>query len=88
MSATLTILAVPKASRSEIAGWQEGALKVRVAAPPVDGQANEELSRTLAQHLGVPKRAVSVVSGQSSRRKRVAIEGISPEQLVAMLPEA
>lgn len=66
----------PRASRTELAGEHDGALKVRVAAPPVDGKANEELLGFLSRTLSVPKRAVSVVSGESGRQKVVEVEGL------------
>ncbi|WP_309398243.1 DUF167 domain-containing protein [Cerasicoccus maritimus] len=88
MSVKIAILATPKASRSEVVGWQEGALKVRVAAPPVDGKANAELVKFLAKFLGVPKRNIWLVSGEGSRRKVVAVEGIEEAALRAKLPAA
>ncbi|MGH9942071.1 MAG: DUF167 domain-containing protein [Pyrinomonadaceae bacterium] len=60
---------VPRASKSEIVGEYDGALKVRVAAPPVDGAANAELVRTLAKALNVSPRAVEIVSGHASKTK-------------------
>ncbi len=66
---------VPRASRSEVAGaLSDGTMKVRVAAVPENGKANEELCRVLAQHFGVPVRAVTVVAGHTSTRKRVRID--------------
>jgi uncharacterized protein (TIGR00251 family) len=72
---TLTILVQPRASRSEIVGPHGDALKVRLAAPPVDGAANEELVRLLAKEYGVPKSAIASVAGLSSRRKTVRVRG-------------
>ena len=69
----------PRAVRSELAGLYGDALKVRVAAPPVDGAANEALVRFLAQQLGVARSAVRVESGAGSRTKVVAVEGITLE---------
>lgn len=66
---------VARSSRTEAAGEHDGALKVRVAAPPVEGAANEELRRFLARRFGVPARAVEILSGHTSRRKRVRVEG-------------
>ncbi|WP_269542508.1 DUF167 domain-containing protein [Cerasicoccus fimbriatus] len=86
MSAKLSILATPKASRSEVVGWQEGALKVRIAAPPVDGKANAELLKFLAKYLGVAKRDVALVSGEGSRRKVVEIAGVTEAELFVKLP--
>jgi uncharacterized protein (TIGR00251 family) len=67
----------PRASRTEIVGEHGTALKVRLQAPPVDGAANEALIDFLAAELGVARRAVRVVSGQSSRAKTVEVEGVS-----------
>lgn len=65
----------PRASRSEITGMHGSALKVRIQAPPVDGAANAAVESLLADQLGVPRRAVSVVGGLTSRVKTVDIEG-------------
>ena len=72
---TLRILVQPRASRSEIVGPHGDALKVRLAAPPVDGAANEELVRLLAREYKVPKSAIDIVAGLSSRRKTIRIRG-------------
>lgn len=69
----LRVQAQPRASRSEIAGLQGDALKIRVAAPPVDGEANEALCRFIGKAFGVPKSAVAVESGDASRHKTVRI---------------
>lgn len=69
----LRIHAQPRASRNEIAGLHGDALKIRVAAPPVDGEANEALQKFLGKTFGVPKSAVAVESGDSSRHKTVRI---------------
>jgi uncharacterized protein (TIGR00251 family) len=66
----------PRASRSAIEGVHAGALKVRLTAPPVDGAANEALVELLADRLGVPKRAVVIVGGASSRTKVVEVDGV------------
>ncbi|MGY0197381.1 DUF167 domain-containing protein [Leptothrix sp. BB-4] len=65
------VAVVPNASRTEAVGLHDGALRVRLAAPPVDGAANEALQTWLARSLGVPQRAVELVQGQTSRRKRL-----------------
>ena len=70
----------PRASRTEIVGVHGDALKVRVAAPPVDGAANEELSRHLARQLGVAASAVQVVGGATGRRKIVEVDGITTDR--------
>lgn len=66
---------IPRASRSEIVGEHDGDLKVRISAPPVDGAANEEVVRLLAKSFGVAKSSVTIVSGETSKTKRVRIEG-------------
>ena len=66
----------PRASRTELIGAHGGALKVRLAAPPVDGEANDELVRFLAKTLGVPKSAVTIVRGATGRRKVVRVAGV------------
>jgi uncharacterized protein len=78
---TFKVQVVPRASRSEIVGEHNGALKVRLAAPPVDGAANEELIRTLARALGVKRGAVEITAGHSSRTKQVRVTGTSPRDL-------
>jgi uncharacterized protein (TIGR00251 family) len=82
---TLLVHVQPRAKRSEVVGWHGDAVKVRVAAPPVDGQANEELTRVLAAALGVPHSAITVVAGASGRRKRVVIDGVSQEAVLHTL---
>lgn len=76
----LTLHIQPRASRTEIAGRHGDALKVRLAAPPVDGEANEVLVRFLAKLLGVPKSAVVIVSGATGRRKRVRVAGVQADE--------
>ncbi len=66
---------VPRASRSEIVGEHDGALRVRIAAPPVDGAANEELVRTLASEFSVSRSAIEIVAGHSSKLKTVSVRG-------------
>jgi uncharacterized protein (TIGR00251 family) len=81
---TFGVRVVPRASRSAVVGEHEGALRVRVAAPPVDGEANEELVRTLAKALDVPRRAVEIVSGLSSKTKRVRVSGVNSARLLSL----
>jgi len=82
---TLAVRVVPRASRSEIAGEHDGALRVRVAAPPVEGAANEELTHTLAHALNVPARAVEIVGGHQSKNKQVRVAGVGAEQVLALV---
>ena len=81
----LDIHVIPRARRTEVAGERDGALLVRLAAPPVDGAANDALIEFLATALGLPRRAIHIVSGEHSRRKRVTIAGMTAEQVRAIL---
>jgi uncharacterized protein (TIGR00251 family) len=81
----ITVRVVPRASRDRIEGQYNGALKVRLAAPPVDGRANNALCELLADRLKVPVSAVRIVAGQNSRTKRVSILGLSRAQLAALV---
>ncbi len=76
---------IPRAAKSGLAGERNGALLVRLAAPPVDGQANAALVAFLADTLGVPKRAASIVFGDSTRQKRVLVAGMRPDDVSAKL---
>jgi len=71
---TFSVRVVPRASRSEVAGWHDGALRIRVAAPPVEGAANRELVKFLAKRFKVAPAAISLVSGSNSRNKTIRIE--------------
>jgi uncharacterized protein (TIGR00251 family) len=75
--ALLAVRVIPRAGRDAIAGTRQDALLVRLAAPPVDGAANDALIGLLAELLVVPRRAVSVVTGARSRDKRVRIAGLA-----------
>jgi uncharacterized protein (TIGR00251 family) len=78
---TFFVKVVPRASKSGVAGVQAGALRVRVAAPPVDGAANAELVKTLAKAFGVPPRDVEIVSGHTAKLKRVRVKGVTAKVL-------
>lgn len=71
----LELYVQPGARRSEFAGEYDGRLRLKLAAPPVEGKANEALIAFLADHFNVPKRNVRIAAGLRSRRKRVVIEG-------------
>ena len=72
---TLKVKVTPRSPRTEIAGaMADGTVKIRVAAPPDKGQANEELCNFLARHYGVPRSGVEVISGQTATRKLVKID--------------
>lgn len=70
----LAVSVVPNAKRTGADGLHDGALRVRLAAPPVDGKANETLIAWLAGELGVPRRCVTLVRGQTARRKWLALD--------------
>ena len=72
---TLTLHIQPGAKKTEFAGLHGDALKIRLAAPPVDGKANDALVKFVAETLGLPKSAVSLKSGQTSRRKVLEVTG-------------
>jgi hypothetical protein len=87
----LQLSVMPNAKRTEVDGWHDGALRVRLAAPPIDGRANDALVAWLAKSLGVPKRDVEVLRGEASRRKQVAIAvsyDAAAAWLVAVLNDA
>ena len=71
----------PRASRDAIAGEWQGALKVRLTAPPVDDRANEACRRLLAGHLNIPVSAVRILSGERSRNKRIEVRGATAEEV-------
>lgn len=78
---TLRVFAKPRASRSRVLGVREGALEISLAAPPVDGAANQELVATLARALGVPRRQVELVRGDTSKHKLVRVQGLGVSAL-------
>ena len=84
-SISFKVQVVPRASRSEIIGEHNGALRVRIAAPPVDGAANEELIHTLARALRVKRSAIEIAAGQTSKTKQVRVTGASPRDLEELL---
>ena len=81
----IDVRVIPRSGRSGIAGTRQGALVVKLNAPPVDGAANAELIEILADTLGVPKSAVTIASGDRSRLKRVRVEGIAANQALERL---
>ena len=74
---TIDVRVIPRARRTEIAGERDGAVVIRLAAPPVDGAANDALIDFLARTLKVPRRAARIVCGERARRKRVEIDGVA-----------
>ena len=81
----LAVRVQPRASKTEISGVMEGALKVRLQAPALEDRANEALSEFLAQLLKTPKSAVRILSGHRSRSKRVEIRGVTEQQVLALV---
>lgn len=84
-SVILRVRAQPRASRDEIAGELDGALKIRLQAPALEGRANDALCEFLAALLKTPKSAVRILSGERSRIKRVEIRGVTQQQVLALL---
>ena len=81
----LTIRVQPRASKDQIAGVHDGALKIRLRAPALEDRANEALCEFLAQLLKTPKSAVRILSGHRSRTKRVEIRGVTEQQVHALV---
>ncbi len=80
---TLAVRVTPRARKNEIVGITGEALKVKLAAPPVEGAANAALCAFLAEQLGVRKSAVTLVAGQTSRHKVVRVEGVTADEVQA-----
>ena len=76
----ITVRVIPRSSKNSLA-WEQGTLKARITAPPVDGAANEVLIALLADRLGLPKRAISIVRGATGRQKVVEIVGMTGEEV-------
>ena len=85
-TATLTVHVQPGARKTEIIGPHGDALKIRLAAPPVDGKANAALIEFIAERLSLPKSAVSLISGQTSRRKLLEIDSPPADTRQRLLP--
>ena len=83
--AVLSVRVQPRASKDELAGEMNGALKVRLQSPAVENRANDALIEFLAQLLKTPKSAVRILSGDRSRIKRIEIRGVTAQQIHALL---
>ena len=81
----LAVRVQPRASKEEVAGTAEGAVRIRLTAPPVEGKANESLLKFLAKRLGVPKSCLELVAGDHGRNKLVRVEGLAREEAYARL---
>jgi len=82
---TLAVRVTPRARKNEIVGAQGEALKVKLAAPPVEGAANAALCEFLADRLGVRKSAVTIIAGRTSRHKVARVEGVTTDEARARL---
>jgi uncharacterized protein (TIGR00251 family) len=81
----LEVYIQPHASKTELAGMHDGVVKIRIAAPAMENAANRALIDFIAQHLGVAKRCVRIVSGGTSRRKVLEIDDVRAEVIAAAL---
>jgi uncharacterized protein (TIGR00251 family) len=88
ISATLSIRIQPRASKNGVVRMEDGSLKIRLTAPPVDGAANEALVEFLSKTLSISKSAVEIVSGHASREKRVKISGMGEADVIRLLNTA
>jgi uncharacterized protein (TIGR00251 family) len=81
----LRIKAVPRASKNEIQGLHDGALKIRLTTPPVDGKANQALIKFLSKQLAISKSQIELIQGETSRGKTLRISGITKQQILTIL---
>ncbi len=79
--ARIKVRVTPRTSRNEVTGIQDGVLHVRVTAAPVDGAANAAITKLIADHIGVAKGRISLVSGAKGREKTFAVDGLTPDEL-------
>lgn len=84
----ISVRAKPRSSRSQVLGCKAGALQVALTAPPVDGKANAELIVVVARWLGISRSRVSLVAGQSSKQKVLAVSNLSVESVRARLKQS
>jgi uncharacterized protein len=84
-SVSFSVRVIPRSSKSEIVGEHDGAMKVKLKAPPVDGAANDEMIRLLAKELGVSRSEVEITSGQTSKTKRVRIGNTNTSRIRSIL---
>lgn len=81
----ISVLVQPRASRSRVVGEHGGMLKVQLAAPPVDGEANAALIELFSDLLDIPRRQVALASGEASRRKHVRVSGVDAAAVEAVM---
>ena len=77
----ISVKVLPKSSRDEVMGMEGGICKVKIKAPPVDGKANKALITVLSKEFNLPKKSIEIVSGWTSRLKRVRISGVAQKDL-------
>jgi uncharacterized protein (TIGR00251 family) len=83
--AVLAVRVIPRSPRTRVDGRRGDAILIRLNAPPVDGAANDALIAFLSEALAVPRRSIEIVSGQTSRDKRVRVDGIEADTAIARL---
>ena len=81
----IDVIVSPRASRTRIMGVHDDRLKIQLAAPPTDGQANDALIRFIAKTLGVPRAQLELVTGAANKRKSIGISGVSAHQVILRL---
>ncbi len=81
----IKIRVVPRSSRNQVIGLEDGVYKIKLTAPPVDGKANKTLIEVLAKRLGLAKGSVEIVSGERSRQKLVRIHGLQLKEVSTLL---
>lgn len=84
-SARINVYVQPRASKTVVAGMHDGCVKIRLAAPPVDGAANAALVEFVAEQVSVAKSRVRITAGLTSRRKTVEVDGVTAEELAGAL---
>lgn len=84
----IRIRALPRARKTDVAGMHDGALKIRLIAPPVDGKANQALEKFVAGRLGVASSAVRVIAGHKNRNKIIHVSGVSAADVRTAFPIA
>jgi uncharacterized protein (TIGR00251 family) len=85
LAATIDIRVIPRATRTRVDGERAGAILIRLAAPPVDGAANDALVAFLVEMLDIPRRNITIVAGEKSRNKRVRIDALDTDTVRARL---
>ncbi|HZO74668.1 MAG TPA: DUF167 domain-containing protein [Ktedonobacteraceae bacterium] len=83
----INVRVIPRSSKSALE-WERGAIKARLKAPPIDGAANKALIELLAERLTIPRRAITIVRGTTSRQKTVEIEGVTVEEVEQKIGQA